>query len=710
MIILLPNSFQLGQNILALFPQGLPANGNALFTVDRDELAGREDAQQSRILNAEGNFACNFLERWRNVISPRTQRNQLLLFWEKCDDTLFATIEFLHKQQQGYYFDICLILAKIENRDTLEKLLEYKKGNPLDKVVVGLDGTRKSPDFLSSVWYVGNEDDDKNPILDFQRVELVQSLLETILYTGASDDLIQQLRFYPRDLHETQFVTFGIKSWIPSSDNASNIVQRASILVEERAHLVQAPFNQDPALTADSYFSDLYKAIQNDKRGEKTISFEDELPTKEDTPFDNWSCPFFRNSAKESGQDIIDSNRHEINEYHTRLKSIITELAPQIRENGQAELSKTKKRSHEFILEGNDEALISKISALLTAFFPEAKKHVAYLKGCAPCQALSSPSDRERTLAFVYDPRQKFDKLCEGLLPSNKTWLKCASLTILLYIVSYVSFRFQWDWRITLGLVAIPTLFFAGFLWYVHAKGKIITDTMIDYFQRKNEWLFSCYKEKVKWLVNNTLHLAIRQLASDLISTGRRLQRNFDALFNELMPVNANDNERELQHLCDEMNLTHNDIETLQNSIFNEVKTLLVDSLNNPDQICGAARIRATKSRWIANLISRSRAVPLQPTPIVKCELDICVLRNKPTLMSRLDEVERQDSLYYKVFVLGLAMEYENWGRDWMMEARTKTMHLYTLQSNIPAPVLIRFRPRLSLSEMEKTLTITEVK
>lgn len=711
MIVFLPNSYQLGQDILALFSDRLPGENNVLFAVSGEDFSGMEGDRQCRFLDGNGSGPCVFSEKWRNVVPPRPQRNQLLLVWERCEETLFALLDFLNRQQGDYSFDICLVLSQVS--DNYAKLLEYRKTNPIDRVLVDTDGTKQAPSLIRTIWYLGNEDNENNAISDVWRISLVQELVEAILYTGCATELVQHLALYPEDTLETQFVSYGINSWIPSSENASSIVKRTSWLVEERACGGQKDLpEQSFGETVKSIFSELdWFGISMDNQGTQAMRFTEELPKYDATPFDDWSCPFFRKSAQESGQYAIDEKRQGIAAFHSQLKSKVAELAHRIRARGQVALATARNRSHSEIRGKNEDAPIPRIIGVLKSFFPEVKKQFDSLHSCTPCQALSDPTDQERTKAFVFEPKQRLAGLCEQELPSNKSWIICLVSVILLYIVSYVSFRFQWDWRITLGFVVVPTLVLAGFLLYVRNKGKAIKNEMIEYFQGKNNWLHSSYVDKTKWIIDNTRQLAIRQLASDLLSTGRRLQRNFNAIFADSMPANAQmNNERELQRLCDEMNLTENDLQELQVSIMDEVKQLLADTLDSSEQISGSSRILAAKSRWVSGLVRRSRRTEFQPSAALRNDLDICMQRRKPTLTSRIDELERLDNMFFKVFILGQTPEYENWGREWKQRARNNIINLYVWQGEIPAPVVIMFRPRLSLKEMETTLAVTEVR
>ena len=702
MLILLPNSFVLGERLLDDFANGLPNKEHCLFSLSA-QVTDSRDKSDCQFLGQDTIVTSNFSQCLTDILREKGQQNiKVLLVWPAIDEMLLNMISFLRKNSSRKSLNISVVLSQAEDNDKLKKLSEFN----IEHVV-------------QSIWYIGNEDNAQAEISSSRRIDLLHNFLKIILHLKDTDKGVAEFLFPQKDV-EPHFVAFGIQSWLPGNEQTAEVRQRLTRRIIFQIQQSK-PSGAEPSDDAGRYtklvgsmFEELEKfGIAAENTAEIREAFADKLSVSQVVPFQEWSCPFMRAKAIASGQHFVEDYRKTFNDYHAELKKQVAELAPVIRKNGQDNFAEAKKRFQDFIQNESmkkSEHRLFAILRLLKDFFPAVEKQLGTLGGCASCEALSSPSNQIREIAFVLKAKAKIKELCEQELPSNKVWISYFSSAFLILVVSFLSFRYQFDWRITLSLVIIPILIILIFLVYVQRKGSYIKEQMIEYYQRQFEWLHTAYKQKITWLVENTRYLVWRQLISELQATGRRLSRNFGMIFSELYASDGGQEEA-LRNLGVQMNLENEDLEKLKKIILAEIDSILWQSLDSTKTISGMARIHEAKVKWDNAIIQRLQKKEIQLSEEQWDEIAGNIKeRQKPTIASRVNLVPRRDELMTKYFVYPVKTTFSEKVKDAITTAEHSEYNLQKLPSSVIAPALILIRRNLSLDDMVKTLAITEVR
>jgi hypothetical protein len=448
--------------------QGLwPTEGNALLIAPTEgfesaawEVHGRDGMSTLRDL-------------WKDLLLPPPAVNRLFLIWESADSYLCELVQSIYRQRTEFRVSISLLLVGPVAADPALETILSLSAEP--------DGDR----FVSTVWYVGNEDHARHPIPVERRQALASAFLALLL--AGDEKLVTVLRLYPPNQSLPPFTAFGLRSWVPPADIAEDVVRYASAFLI-RSQLADAEKaasrstgetacrNEAASLFGKLRVLDTPYAKESDS---PPVPYPERLSPPPSNPFLGWISSLLRERAVTDGTRRILHQRVSTTSYFHRLKEELQELGREIRHNGQRVFEATRTSCRDFL---GRNSTIPQMVTLLHAYFP-VMRSMAIADRRAPCEPASVPSTVECDEWFVRGAVAELSKSC-GKLPTTKQALIVATICLLLIIASGILFHKGYDWQTSLSPFLLAVLVAGAFVAWASFWAKRAMASMVLYFDK----------------------------------------------------------------------------------------------------------------------------------------------------------------------------------------------------------------------------------
>ncbi len=636
-------------------------------------------------------------EIWRRLVSPPPANNRFLLIWDRPDSYLQELLQFVHRQQSQFRIEVSLLFAgPMTSEVSFDSILSLRDEGSGDR-------------FVSTVWYVGNEDTEKRSIGPDDRSRLIAEALSFLL--AGNDRLLDALRLFPGNQGLPPFTAFGIRSWQLGTDGAEEIVRYASALVirDELAD-GNASTESDERSCHDESNSCLQKLRSlntpysrgNADSSDSTVPFIEKFSPPPENPFYKWACPLLREIAVIKGKAQVIGQRVITREYYWRLKAELQDLGRVVRQNGQAIFDATRTSCRDFICQN---PTISHLEVLLRVYFP-AMRSKTICDTRSPCESASVPDLSDCDRWFVKEASAELEEACLSL-PSIKQAIMLGVVGLILVLTSCVLLYFKMGWKPVAAPIACAVFLGVSFLWWATRVGKRMAVHMREYFDLAYGKLRQTYSDKLMWVVNNTQTLLERQVLAEVAGVGNRLNKNYHDLFADWERHASSEGEAKLSELISRMELEREGINFVRDHICNSARDLLEDAMQDAPPIAGKRKAQELKDRLSQEIIRQARARTVDHERVAEQVL-ACMSRQDPPVLARIDSGRLQDDKTYKVFLL--PDSYPNWEDRLGTLGRRNLLDVRFWRDAIVAPVVLTARSHLTEDEMKTSLAVTEAR
>ena len=464
-----------------------------------------------------------------NTLRNRPQENRFLLVWERIDPRLLDALSLLARQRQDFAIRASVLLA-----------------GPLDpgvdlNAMFDVDADSARPRFLSSIFFIGNQDTAGDPVTPDRRSQIAAALLDTLLAAGerAADPFGI---FVAHGDEARSYGAFGLRFWGRRPSDIAPLVRRFALQVlwEKIAR------GQAAGLTDDRSLADSVGALLNRLKSLDTpVSaigaegaprrFPQRLSPRPVNPFEGWSCPMTRAAALREGGHIIDRHKPVMADYRRTLAKELGSLSAEIRRHGEDLFRTTRKEIRETL---SRSANLAKLAALLRAYFPAFGKlrDRALAQDRSPCEPASTPILADCRRRFVDEARTLLEQQVRSL-PTFARLLVVWSVAAFLMVIAGTMLRLGAG----PGFAAIPgaggPALGVGVTVWARYRARRVAEGMREHFEESHAWLRESFVRKLEWVVAKTQRMLEFQVIADAVALGRRLGRRFDDFFHAWQDV-----------------------------------------------------------------------------------------------------------------------------------------------------------------------------
>jgi len=674
----------------ALAPLRAGARGTLLTSPPKTK-----DAVDDGWIGSEADGNKNLRDSLQDLLLPRPQLNRIALAWQAVDERLSEVVRLVVNQADTYAISLaCVIAGPLEENSDLEITISSAPEAQ----------ARVTP----TVWYVGNEDTDHDPVSPARRKRALTDLLQVLL---ALDDLAaDDLGLFEASGSHRPFCTFGIRFWgFPVSDSRIRIRELALEMLEEELFRLSddgADHERDLPEAAESLLNRLgaLNTPMSSSRDGRSLRFSDRVSSPPPNPFSDWSCPLTRRAARDSGERVIDHHKHEIRDYRETLLRDLMRLSSEIRKHGHEVYRQTRDDLRGFV---GRSSTLAHLAILLRSYFPAFSKLLSrrFTRAKSPCEPAGSPSWNDCRRRFVVDAKSQLATGSNGL-PTMTTLLLSECGAVLLAVLSAL---LLWnDVGVRLGLLpGVGGLVIgAGLPIIAKLRARKIARDLQAYFEEAASWLRESVTRKLEWVIGKTQASLEMQVIADALALDRRLRRNLDEFCDRWTDITtgapeSSPHDRSLPGLDEE------DVREIKDRLSGLYKLIVAAVLDESDRPQQSGHIRRALDDLSALAHRRASTKPVKHSAVEREVLECAQGRIRPALLARLDDEVLQRGVL-KTFVVPSAYPAD-WERK-LREAASAILDVKTCRGQVSGPLAWIACRRLDKPEVRASLESTRVK